>query len=160
MRILQIHNSYRNLGGEDSVVRSDAALLRAAGHDVVEYMVANPPGRLGAAGALAVSSWNPISARQLAEIADRTKPDIAHVHNTWYRASPSVLGTLRKKGIGVVLTVHNFRLVCANGLLYRNGAPCTDCVGTHPWRGVVHRCYRDSFVASTAAVGSIFNVVE
>jgi glycosyltransferase involved in cell wall biosynthesis len=35
-------------------------------------------------------------------------------------------------------------------LLFRDGHPCEDCVGTHPWRGVRHRCYRGSAVASTA----------
>lgn len=155
MRILQIHNSYRQGGGEDTVVRSDAALLRATGHEVVQHRTTNPSGRVAAAAALAVSSWNPLSARDLAHVADRVKPDVAHLHNTWYSLSPSVLRPLRQRGIPVVMTVHNYRLMCANASLYRNGAACTDCVGTHPWRAVVHRCYRGSVVASAAAAGSI-----
>jgi glycosyltransferase involved in cell wall biosynthesis len=155
VKILQVHNTYRQGGGEDSVVRSEAALLRAAGHEVIEHQSANPPSRLGAAAALTVSSWNPLSARELAEVVDRTKPDVAHVHNTWYRLSPSILRLLHRRGIPVVMTVHNYRLMCANALLYRNGSACTDCVGTHPWRGAVRRCYRDSLVASAAVAGSI-----
>ena len=155
MRILQVHNFYRQGGGEDTVVRSEAALLRAAGHEVVEYQAANPPGGVGAAAALAVSTWNPMSARSLANEIAGSQFDAAHVHNTWYRLSPAILQTLRKRRIPIVATVHNYRLVCANALLYRNGKSCTDCVGTHPWRGVAHRCYRGSFVASAAAATSI-----
>lgn len=155
MRILQVHNTYRQGGGEDSVARSEAALLRTAGHEVIEYQAMNPPGRLGAAAALSVSSWNPVSARNLAEVVDQTRPDIAHVHNTWYRLSPSILRMLSRRRVRTVMTVHNYRLMCANALLYRNGEACTDCVGTNPWRGVVRRCYRDSVVASAAVAGSI-----
>lgn len=155
MRILQIHNPYRQGGGEDSVVRSEAALLRAAGHEIVEYQAVNPPGAVGATVALSLSSWNPLSARGLAEVIDRSNPDIAHVHNTWYRLSPSVLKPLQQRQIPTLMTIHNFRLMCTNALLFRDGAACTDCVGTHPWLGVSRRCYRDSFVASAAVASSI-----
>lgn len=50
--------------------------------------------------------------------------------------------------IPVVQTLHNFRLLCPQALLLREGRVCEDCVGKLPWRGVAHRCYRDSFAAS------------
>jgi glycosyltransferase involved in cell wall biosynthesis len=53
------------------------------------------------------------------------------------------------------MTLHNYRLVCANGQLFRDGAPCEDCVGASPWHGVQHGCYRDSMVLSVPAAGTI-----
>ena len=53
------------------------------------------------------------------------------------------------------MTVHNYRLMCLNGMLLRDGRPCEDCVGRSPWAGVRHRCYRDSVIASTAAAATI-----
>jgi glycosyltransferase involved in cell wall biosynthesis len=53
------------------------------------------------------------------------------------------------------MSLHNYRLLCANAFLFRDGRPCMDCVGTHPWWGVVHRCYRDSTPASVAAAATI-----
>jgi glycosyltransferase involved in cell wall biosynthesis len=51
----------------------------------------------------------------------------------------------------VVQTLHNFRLVCVNALLFRDGKPCEDCLGKMiPWRGVAHNCYRNSRAASVA----------
>ncbi len=155
VKILQIHNSYRQRGGEDTVVQTEADLLRAAGHELIQYRTTNPPGIIGAGGALAISAWNPWTAREVGRVAQRAKPQVAHVHNTWYRLSPAVLGALRARGIPIVVTIHNYRLVCANASLYRNGAACTDCVGTHPWRGVAHRCYRNSIAASMAASSAI-----
>lgn len=155
MRILQVHTRYREAGGEDVVTRVEAELLTRAGHQVVRYVVDNPAGPLAAAGSLAVSPWNPAAARALGQVVAQTRPDVAHVHNTWYALSPSVISALGRAGVPVVMTLHNYRLLCINGMLFRDGKPCHDCVGTHPWHGVRHRCYRDSVIASTAAAATI-----
>lgn len=154
MRILQIHNRYRERGGEDTVVETEAALLSAAGHEVIPYRVDNPAGRARAAANLALAPWNPGSVHRL-RAAVAASPDVAHVHNTWFTLSPAILRGLRKAGIPVVVTLHNYRLLCADALLFREGEPCEKCVGSHPWHGVRHRCYRDSATASAAAAATI-----
>ena len=51
----------------------------------------------------------------------------------------------------MVQTLHNFRLLCPGALLFRNGAPCEDCIHSwFPWRGIVHRCYRGSALQTSA----------
>ena len=62
LRILQVHNRYRQLGGEDAVVTAEADLLRSSGHEVIEHFVSNPTGSAAAAAALAAAPWNPASA--------------------------------------------------------------------------------------------------
>jgi glycosyltransferase involved in cell wall biosynthesis len=155
MRILQLHTRYREAGGEDSVVRAEAALLDQAGHEVLSYVVDNPVGPLDTAVALAMSPWNPTAALKLRETASRLRPDVAHVHNTWYSLSPSVIAALDGLRIPVVMTLHNYRLLCVNGMLFRDGRVCEDCVGSHPWHGVQHRCYRRSAAASIPAAMTI-----
>jgi glycosyltransferase involved in cell wall biosynthesis len=155
VRVLQLHTPYRQPGGEDAVVRAEAEVLRRAGHEVVQYQVQNPPGATGAIGSLVLSPWNPRQARKVQGLAERVRPDVAHVHNTWYAQSPAVLWALRRSSVPTVMTLHNYRLVCANGQLFRDGAPCEDCVGASPWHGVQHGCYRDSMVLSVPAAGTI-----
>jgi glycosyltransferase involved in cell wall biosynthesis len=155
VRVLQLHTPYRQPGGEDAVVRAEAELLRRSGHEVVQYQAQNPPDAVGAIGSLALSPWNPLQARRVQDLAERVRPDVAHVHNTWYAQSPAVLWALRRSGVPTVMTLHNYRLVCANGQLFRDGAPCEDCVGASPWHGVQHGCYRDSVVLSVPAAGTI-----
>ena len=155
MRVLQLHTPYRQAGGEDAVVRAEAEVLRRSGHEVVQHQVQNPPGAAGAIGSLVLSPWNPLQARRVQGLAERIRPDVAHVHNTWYAQSPAVLWALRRSGVPTVMTLHNYRLVCANGQLFRDGAPCEDCVGASPWHGVQHGCYRDSIVLSVPAAGTI-----
>jgi glycosyltransferase involved in cell wall biosynthesis len=155
VRVLQLHTPYRQPGGEDAVVRAEAEVLRRSGHEVVQYQVQNPPGAVGAIGSLVLSPWNPLQARRVQGLAERIRPDVAHVHNTWYAQSPAVLWALRRSGVPTVMTLHNYRLVCANGQLFRDGAPCEDCVGASPWHGVRHGCYRDSMALSVPAAGTI-----
>jgi glycosyltransferase involved in cell wall biosynthesis len=155
MRILQLHTLYREPGGEDAVVHAEAELLRRVGHEVVQYHARNPMGSVGAASALAFSPWNPLAARSVRRVAERVQPDVAHVHNTWYALSPAVLPALRRTGVPVIMTLHNYRLMCANAQLFRDIGICEECVGSSPWSGVRHRCYRGSTALSVPAAGTI-----
>jgi glycosyltransferase involved in cell wall biosynthesis len=155
LRILQVHNRYRQLGGEDAVVAAEADLLRRSGHEVVEHFVSNPTGSAAAAATLAAAPWNPASARAMRSVVRRCAPHVAHVHNTWFSLSPSVLGALHRSKVPVVMTLHNYRLVCVNALLFRDGRPCRDCVGRSPLPGIRHRCYRQSAILSAAAAATI-----
>jgi glycosyltransferase involved in cell wall biosynthesis len=154
MRILQVHTHYRQPGGEDAVVATEAALLREAGHLVLAHRASNPEGPR-AALTLAAAPWNEVQARSVARQVERLRPDVIHVHNTWFATSPAVFSALRRVGVPVVMTLHNYRLVCAAATLFRDGAPCTDCVGTHPWHGVEHACYRGSRPQSVVAAATI-----
>ena len=155
MRVLQLHSRYREPGGEDAVVQAEAALLRQRGHEVVQHEVHNPSDAAAAAGSLALAPWNPLAARSVQRLAEQARPDVAHVHNTWYALSPAVVWALRRAGVPTVMTLHNYRLLCANAQLFRDGAPCEDCVGASPWHGVQHGCYRDSVLASLPAAATI-----
>jgi glycosyltransferase involved in cell wall biosynthesis len=155
MRVLQLHTSYRNRGGEDAVVEAEGALLRAAGHHVRTIRAANAPSALKAGQQLLRAPWNRRASGRVREAIATPPPDIIHVHNTWFALSPAVLPVARASGAAVVVTLHNYRLLCANGLLFRDGRPCTDCVGTQPWHAVSHACYRSSRLQSIPAAATI-----
>ncbi|HLG92891.1 MAG TPA: glycosyltransferase [Acidimicrobiales bacterium] len=155
MRILQLHTRYRQRGGEDTVVEAEAALLREAGHEVHQQLATNPAGALKTSAHLLASSWNPLAAASALRAARQGQVDIAHVHNTWFAMSASVISQLHAYGIPVVLTLHNYRVTCANGLLFRNGHPCEECVGRHPFPAVRHRCYHGSLLTSGLAALSV-----
>jgi len=55
----------------------------------------------------------------------------------------------------VVVTLHNYRLLCLPAVFLRDGRACEDCMGKFPWRGVVHRCYRGSAAGSAALAASL-----
>jgi glycosyltransferase involved in cell wall biosynthesis len=80
------------------------------------------------------------------------RPDVIHAHNLFPTLSPSVL---RTAGAPVVVTLHNYRLLWLPATLLRDGTTCEDCLGRTPWRGVAHRCYRDSAAGSAALAVSL-----
>ncbi|MGH3650207.1 MAG: glycosyltransferase [Acidimicrobiia bacterium] len=155
MDILQIHNRYRQSGGEDVIVEREAELLRASGHRVYQHQTENPAGPLGAATNLVLAPWNPGSYLKAGKVSDEFQPDVAHVHNTWFSQSPSVIDSLDRRGIPMVMSLHNYRLTCVNGLLLRDGEPCRLCVGRSPLPGVRHKCYNHSYLASTIAAATL-----
>jgi glycosyltransferase involved in cell wall biosynthesis len=154
MKVLQLHTRYRAAGGEDRVVEAEAELLRAAGHEVQQLVADNPEAPFPTAAALLRSPWNLAWRREVERVVDRFEPDVAHLHNTWFALSPSVVEGLGSRGVPTVMTVHNYRLMCLNGMLLRDGRPCEDCLGRSVWPGLRHRCYRGSAIASAAAAAT------
>ena len=154
IRIFQVHNSYVHTGGEDTVVRTERAVLLAADHEVRTMEVQNPTG-VAALPALAASMWNVASARRIAEALYTWSPDVAHIHNTWFRLSPSILRALRKRGVPIVATVHNYRMACLNGQFFRDGSICEECIGRTPLPGVRFGCYRHSVPQSGIIAASV-----
>jgi glycosyltransferase involved in cell wall biosynthesis len=144
LRIIVAHNYYRQAGGEDEVFASEVALLRDRGHDVQTFVMRNDDielmGKLAAARA---TMWNGQSHQQLRKLVRETRAQIVHFHNTFPLMSPSVYYAARAEGAAVVQTLHNYRLLCPAGVLFRDGKVCEECVGKVPWRAVQHSCYRN-----------------
>jgi len=155
MKILQLHARYRIAAGEDSVVDNEAAALRRAGHEVVQLIEANPTQAQPSVVALARSLHNRPVARRVRDEISRVRPDVVHVHNTWFALSSSAVKAAASCGVPVVMTVHNYRLGCLSADLFRDGAVCTACVGHSPLAGVRHRCYRGSAALSAVQATEI-----
>ncbi len=155
MRILQIHNPYVYAGGEDTIADTEAELLRDAGHEVDRFRASNPDRAPRAAASLLAAPWNPARYRAVRDRVRELRPDIAHVHNTWFALTPSIFPALAAEGIPTVMTIQNFRLMCAEAKLFRDGGLCTKCVGSHPWHAVRYACYRGSRPQSAVAALTI-----
>ena len=161
MRVLLAHNYYRSAwpSGEGAVFRHERALLEAHGIEVVPFERANDDiddTSLGTGIAMALdATWSRRTARDLEDVLRKAAPDVAHFHNTFPLISPSAYATCRRYGVPVVQTLHNFRLICPSGLLYRDGAPCELCVGSSLVPAIRYRCYHDSRAASAAVVGML-----
>jgi len=156
MKILVAHNAYQQRGGEDSVVDAEIALLRGQGHDVEIYRQHNDAlNGMSRAEAAANAIWSRRSADEIDALCSRFAPDVVHVHNTFPLISPSLYWTAARRGLPVVQTLHNFRLLCPQAVFLREGKVCEDCVGKLPWRAVTRKCYRESAIQSAVIVGML-----
>ena len=156
MKILLCHCYYTQRGGEDRSFEEERELLQANGHQVIEYVRRNEDLiGVGSVKAAATTLWNRQAARDVAELISTHRPEVLHATNTFPLISPAVCDVAHRAGVAVVQALRNYRLLCANSYLMRDGQPCEDCIGRAiPWPAVQHRCYRESAAAS-AVVGAM-----
>lgn len=159
MKVLVVHNRYQQRGGEDAVVEAETRLLAANGVDV-ERFDADNDGIQGLIPKIQVSaSQFGIPTDALAEFRSALsnfRPDLVHVHNWFPTLSPSIFNICRRRHTPTVHTLHNYRLLCVNATLFRNGHICEDCMGsTLRIPGIVHACYRKSRAGSTVATAGM-----
>jgi glycosyltransferase involved in cell wall biosynthesis len=154
LRIMTVHNWYRSAtpSGENRVLEREGAALTERGHDVVSFdrhsdEIEQWPALRKTALPWQIV-WSREARRDLRAQLRATRPDVVHIHNTFPLLSPSVLHACRDESVPVVITVHNYRLMCAGGSFFRDGAVCRDCVTGPAIQAVRHGCYKDSRLAT------------
>ena len=159
MKVLQVHNQYQQGGGEDVVVKSEKLLLEKNSHEVISFYKSNDEiKKYSVAKKLALlwnTTWSKKYFNELSVELKKVKPDICHIHNTFPIISPSILYACQLNKIPIVITLHNYRLICANGQFFRNGLPCVKCLGSSSIHAIQHACYRNSHIQSFASANMI-----
>jgi glycosyltransferase involved in cell wall biosynthesis len=159
LKIVIVHNAYQRLGGEDTVVRAEKALLLRKGNEVSEYLRNNHEINSGgtcsniALGCRTV--WSATSRNELSRLIKDCQPDVVHFHNTFPLISPASYYACRDSGVPVVQTLHNYRLFCPAATFFRDGKVCEDCLRKSRWQAVRHACYRQSRGASATVVAML-----
>jgi glycosyltransferase involved in cell wall biosynthesis len=159
MKIMMVHNTYQQAGGEDVVFESEKRLLERYGHEVIPYVRSNMELRdASILDRIAVAPrmvWSSKTRREFAATMDSERPDIVHIHNTFMVISPSIYSACSERGIPIVQTLHNFRLLCPSGNFFRDGKVCEACVDQTLLRSIQHGCYRNSRGATAAVAGML-----
>jgi glycosyltransferase involved in cell wall biosynthesis len=190
MNILHINQTHFFRGGAHTVYIKTAELMEKHGHKSLFFSMHHPDNisckyekyfmpfmdmnascgimeKLKIAGTILYSFE---ARKRLTAFLDNHQVDIAHLHNIYHVPSPSILHVLKKRNIPVVLTIHNYKLVCASYLLFLRdpvrGAVCEDCRGGRYYMTVKNRCVKNSFAKSFLAAlemylhHSILNIYE
>lgn len=85
--------------------------------------------------------------RLLSQLLDQYPVDIAHLHNIYHHISPSILSVLRKRKVPVVMTLHDYKMVCASyHLLQDHIKPCEACRGGRYFMAIQNRCVKKSLL--------------
>jgi len=145
--ILLLHNRYRLAGGEERAVADLRWLIREElGEDaeVLERDSAALGSRRAAAGLLRGG----LAPEDVAHAVRRTGARVVHAHNVNPSFGWRALAAARDAGARVVLHLHNYRLVCAQGLCFTRGEDCTRCHGRDTVPGVRLNCRGGSRVES------------
>jgi glycosyltransferase involved in cell wall biosynthesis len=155
MRILQIEKFMDSggaiAGGVGRYVRTLGEHLRRRGHDVLTFGCVGPEGSAEmpsffdfTATRSPLAVFRMINNREAAEKLDiflQANPaDVAHVHNIYHHLTPSIFPVLLRHGVGIVMTVHDYRLACPTKYFLRDDGVCTRCIGNRFWHAVSPRC--------------------
>lgn len=148
VKVSLVFSDYRGQfpSGEREVVHAEHRALERAGLDVQLVTASTDAGmRLPFYGPRAAARVASGFGRSPLEDLESFAPDVVHVHNIFPNFGHRWLARLRRP---LVLTLHNYRAICAQGSLYREGSPCTLCPDGRRWSAIRHRCYRDSAIAT------------
>lgn len=152
-KILMVHNYYQIGGGEHTVFNNELELLKKNGHKVLEYTRNNDELNKNKFKLLMLpfsTIWSFKTYKEVKKIIRDNNIDIVHCHNTFPLISPSVYYAARKCNIPVIQTIHNFRFICPNALLYRNNKVCKDCIKSSSFKPAIkNKCYRKSKIQTT-----------
>jgi len=160
MRILLANKFFYDHGGPETVLFATRDLLRGAGHDVIDFSMRDPRNRPSKyAGYFSpnmdLQSVKPtpaslrtavrfvdsgVAARNMRRLVREHRPDIAHLHSINHQLTPSIVRVLRDEGVPVVMTLHDYKLVCPAYTLLAGGRICENCLGGRFYRAATTNC--------------------
>ena len=144
MRILIVHNAYGKYSGEEAVVESIKRVLEKHHHEVRVFQRLSEEilnSFLGKAKGFIAGIYSRSGVLGLRKALHEFKPDVVNVHNLFPLISPAALFECKKVGVPVIMTVHNYRLICPTGLFMRQKQPCELCLEKgHEWNCIRYNC--------------------
>lgn len=171
MKILQVNKFNYLRGGAEKYFLDISAALSDAGHEVAVFSMRHPNNHPSIWEKYFVSNldfrknnlfdllrtpgriiYSLEAKRKFARLLDEFKPDLIHLHNIYHQISPSILAPAKKRGIPVVMHLHDYKLFCPNYKLYTKGAFCERCLGGHYANCLKYRCMDNSFPRSLIAM--------
>jgi glycosyltransferase involved in cell wall biosynthesis len=169
VRILHVNKYLYRRGGAEAYMLDVGDLQRRRGHEVAYFGMHHPDNPsypldrhfppyveldptsmppLLRAQIAARMLWSTSSRRGMQEAVEEFAPDVVHLHNVYHQLSPSILRAV-PPSTTVVMTLHDYKLICPSYRLLDHGAPCTACV-TGGLRQAVRRRCKDGSLAGTA----------
>ncbi len=167
-RLLSINSYHYRRGGADAVYLDHARLFGERGWENQFFSMEHPrniatadpvtltsmvdyefstTGKAKAITALK-SIYNIEASRKIDHLLQDFRPDIAHVHGAYHHLTPAIFPRLSSRGIPIVLTAHDFKILCPAYTMYRNGMVCEACKGGQKWNVVRNRCIKGGLAAS------------
>jgi glycosyltransferase involved in cell wall biosynthesis len=160
MKVLLANKFFYDLGGPETVLFLTRDLLRERGHEVVDFAMDDPRNHASRQQDYfvpnvdlktirpAVSSIRTAvrfldsrdAASRVRRLVRDERPDIAHLHGINHQLTPSIIRALHGEGVPVVMTLHDYKLVCPAYTMLAGGAVCERCTGGRFYRAMTTSC--------------------
>jgi len=175
MRILMCNNFFYLRGGTERCFFDLSDLLTSQGHEVIPFSMEHEKNIFSEYSQYFVSNidypslmntdntagkyfkttrralYSSEAKQKIRQLIEATRPDIAHIHGIDHQLSPSILDEIKRFGIPIVQTLHDYKLLCPNTTFTSGHEVCERCKGGNYYQVVIRRCKRQSFSASFLA---------
>jgi glycosyltransferase involved in cell wall biosynthesis len=179
MKAVYANNYYYIKGGADRVFFDETKLLTGFGHEVIPFSMKSPHNRdtkhavffpdcieyddvglLERLRTVPKMVYSLDSKVRFSQLLSKEQPDIVHGHNIYGRLTSSIVDVAKKAGVPMVLTLHDYKLICPSYLMLNHGVTCEKCRNHRFYNCAITRCHRDSFLASFVYMAeSYFNAI-
>jgi glycosyltransferase involved in cell wall biosynthesis len=157
-RLLGVHRLHHRKGGAEGVHLDHLELFRNRGWACAEFAMDHPdneesawrsyfptqfepPSGIGAMASAPRFFWSGEARKNFARLLDDFRPDIIHMHGVYHHLTAAILKPARDRGIPIVYTLHDYKLICPAYHFYtQGGGVCEKCIGGHQWRCLTGRC--------------------
>jgi len=156
MKILQINNNFYKKGGAEVVFFDTIELLKQNGHMVVSFSIENYKNENSEYENYFIkNTWRHNrfysfeAIGKIKELIINEKPELVHIHELIGGISFSILPFIKKMNIPIVLTVHDFRLICP-AYVFINGKNeiCEKCKGHKYYNCIFNKCSPEGYIRS------------
>jgi glycosyltransferase involved in cell wall biosynthesis len=147
LKVIQVHNRYRYLSGEDMMFERTVRLLRCKGQTVYTFERDSQivQGAWRKIQAFQESIYSRSTKKNLGSLIGMESPDLVHFHNVYPLISPSIMITCKEHRVPVVMHCHQLRLLCPNGTPIRKGLRCELCFGGREYWCALTNCRNNVF---------------
>lgn len=153
-KLLLIHNSYRQQGGEDIAVLNELELLNE--HYEVQTLFYENRVRSIFDIFSFLSLSNKSVNKDLTDTIKKFKPDLVYIHNTWFKISLGIFKILKKNNIKTLIKIHNFRYHCTRSGKSKEHLKdqvfCKACGFKIGNKTIINKYYPESFMKSFFAI--------
>ena len=81
-------------------------------------------------------------------VVSNEKPQIAHLHNIYHQITPAIIPVLKKAGVKVILTLHDYKLLCPSYSMLCSGQICNRCKGRNFYQASLNKCQEGPWLKS------------
>ncbi|MDR1738482.1 MAG: glycosyltransferase [Candidatus Symbiothrix sp.] len=167
MKILVVNKFYYRRGGDCIFAINLVELLKQQGHEVAVFAMQHPeniptewnkyfPSKVEFIGKIQrlKAFFRLLGDREVKQkftaLLDDFQPDVIHLNNIHSQLSPVVAQIAHRRGIRVIWTMHDYKLLCPRYDCMRDRKECRLCY-TNKINVLRHRCMKNSITASFSA---------